>query len=338
MAWYRRPAIRTRPSTFTTIRKRRLYHWADEPPSVGGNSISDPTYNQNVFGWGLCGRHADQGCTIANAAGLGTWKISVPGDWQMQFFYDGQYHLFHSMITFYVFTRDNPPHIASADEIKADNSLVLNAEAEGRACPGFLLCGDTATWEANAINDYGNGGNGVVGTKWTGNMDLRLGQSFDRTWQAWDNEYPTPHTDADGGNISGPDAPYHHESQHDWEDYVNWPYWQPYGKIIPYINTSKATYRRWSNGTDTLAPDFRSAGYQAMLEPSSHDIATYNDDALTPDLHTATVGTLAEAVFKVSVPFYLTDASFSGDFVKNSSRRYVQGLHLQGWQQLDRRL
>ena len=62
--------------------KRRLYHWADEPPSVGGNDINDPTYNQNVFGWGLCGRHASQACTIANAAGFGQRKIAVPGDWQ----------------------------------------------------------------------------------------------------------------------------------------------------------------------------------------------------------------------------------------------------------------
>ncbi len=53
-----------------------------------------------------------------------------------------------------------------------------------------------------------------------------------------------------------------------------------------------------------------------LLDPLSHDIATFYDDAITPDLHPATVGTMAEAVFKVNVPFYITDASFSGDFVK----------------------
>ncbi len=299
--------------------KRRLYHWADEPPSVGGNSISDPTYNQNVFGWGLCGRHADQACTIANAAGIGQRKTSVPGDWQYELYYDGGYHLFHTMMTFYVFTRDVPPHIASSAEIAADNTICTAAAAEGRACPGFLLCGDTAAWEADACNHYSPAGSGVVSTLWTGNVDVRLGQSLYRGWDAWNNEYPTPHTDADGGNIPGPDAPYHHECQNDWKDYVNYAYWEPYGAIISYINTSKATYRRWSNGTDTLAPDFRSAGYQAMLQTGSHDLATWNDDSLTPDLHCAAANTTAEAIFKINVPFYITDAVFSGDFVKATS-------------------
>ncbi len=133
--------------------KRRLYHWADEPPSVGGNDINDPTYNQNVFGWGLCGRHACQGCTIAKAMGFGERKISVPGDWQMEFIYDGGNHLFHTMMTFYVMTGTNMTgHIASCDEIKANNNLVLNAVAENRACPGFLLCGDTASGEVSMVN------------------------------------------------------------------------------------------------------------------------------------------------------------------------------------------
>ena len=294
--------------------KRRMYHWADEPPSVGGNDINDPTYNQNVFGWALCGRHACNGCTIAKAVGFGQRKIAVPGDWQMEFIYDGGNHLFHTMTTFYVMTRGSNPHIASCDEIKADNNLVLNAAAEGRACPGYLLCGDTPAWEADAVNHYSDGGDASVTTRWTGNMDLRIGQTFNRTWAAWQNQHPTPSTNAD--SMAGNDPPYHHEAQHDWKDYVNFPYWEPYGQVISYIHTTKATYRRWSNGTDTLAPDFRSAGYQAMLESSSNNIATFYQDAITPDLHPSAINTQGEAVFKINVPFYITDANFSGTFVK----------------------
>ena len=171
------------------------------------------------------------------------------------------------------------------------------------------------------VNHYSDGGSGVVTTRWTGNMDLRLGQTFKRTWESWVTQRPNPTTNSDGA--AGPDEPYHHEANKDWKDTVNIPYWEPYSLTsaqstalnIPMV----PTYRRWSNGTDTLAPDFRSAGYQAMLESTSHDLATWNDDALTPDLHTATVGTTAEAVFKIAVPYYITDANISGDFVKTNA-------------------
>ncbi len=124
-------------------------------------------------------------------------------------------------------------------------------------------------------------------------------------------------TNADGD--PGADPPYHHECQYDYKDWNNFPYWEPYGQVISYINTSKATYRRWANGTDTLTPDFRSAAYQALLDPSSTGIATYYQDSITPDLHGATVNVQGQAVFKINVPFYLTDASFSGTFVRATS-------------------
>jgi hypothetical protein len=301
--------------------KRRLYHWADEPPGVGGD-INDPTYNQNVFGWSLCGRHASQACTIAQAAGggLSQRRIGLPGHWIYEVQYgDGTFHAYDTMTTMYVYNKATPRKVASCAEMKADTTLLANAVADGRACPGFLLCGDSVSGYQSMINSWSSYGSGAVATTWNGNMDLRFGQSFLRTWEAWQNEHPTPVTDADSGNIPGPDAPYHHECQNDWKDTVNYNYWEPYGQVISYIHTSKATYRRWSNGTDTLTPDFRSAGYQSMLDGTSHDVATYYNDGVTPDLHGATVGVQGEAIFKIDVPFYITDASFSGDFVKTNA-------------------
>ncbi len=96
--------------------KRRLYHWATEPPSPGGNNINDPTYNQNVFGWALCGRHASQACTIANAAGFvpHMMNISNPfGHWTYQLEYDGGLHHFDTMTTMYVFTTTARDTVAS---------------------------------------------------------------------------------------------------------------------------------------------------------------------------------------------------------------------------------
>ncbi len=298
--------------------KRRLYHWADEPPSVGGNVIGDPTYNHNVFGWALCGRHGAMGMTISRYAGFSdTRNVGVTGHNIYEVYYDGGWHLFDTMTTMYVFTKTTPPHVACLAEISADHSIMLNAVADGRACPGYLLCGDTADWYVGAADHWSDMGHTVQQTIWNGNMDLRSGQTYERTWEAWQNQCPTPRTNADSD--PGLDPPYHHESQHDWKDYVNYPYWEPYGVVIPYVHSSKTTYRRWSNGTDTITPDFRSGAYQDLLEPTSHDIASYYTDGLTPDLHTATVGTTAEAIIKISVPYYLTDASFSGDFVKTNS-------------------
>jgi hypothetical protein len=294
--------------------KRRLYHWADEPPGTGGD-INDPTYNQNVFGWSLCGRHATQARTIANAAGLGQRQIGLPGHWVYEVQYDGTWHTFDTMCTHYTYSRGAPRHINSADEIKMDNTLITLAQAEGRACPGLLLCGDDPTGYAAGYNSWGDFGGGVPSTTWTGNMNLRRGEAFYRGWDAWENEHPTAYTDADSGAVPGPDPPYHHEAQHDWKDYVNWLYWEPYGLVDPYIHPSKATYRRWANGTDTITPDFQTAAYQSLLY-SSTNIATYYTDGLTPDLHVNATGTLAEAVFRVQVPFYLVDGTISGTFTR----------------------
>ena len=197
---------------------------------------------------------------------------------------------------------------------------MLNAVAEGRACPGFLLCGDTPAGEADASTTTATAAAASVTTRWTGNMDLRIGQIVQADLGVLAEPAPDALTDAD--SAAGPDPPYHHEASNDWKDYVNFPYWEPYGLIMPDYGSNIAnepTYRRWANGTDTLAPDFRSAAYQAMLDQPA---TTSPPTTMTPSRPTctpATVGTHGEAVFKISVPYYITDASFSGDFVKTNA-------------------
>ena len=93
------------------------------------------------------------------------------------------------------------------------------------------------------------------------NMDLRYGETLDRTWNAWQNQHPTPKTDADGGNIPGPDAPYHHDAHNDWKDYGQLQVLGAVRRGHPATSTpTKATYRRWSNGTYDLRPDFTQRG------------------------------------------------------------------------------
>ncbi|HUW85235.1 MAG TPA: DNRLRE domain-containing protein, partial [Phycisphaerae bacterium] len=283
--------------------KRRTYHWAYQPPDMW-----DTVNVINNFGWVLCGRHASHNCTIlSNVPGMGHRQIGLPGHWIYEAYYDGAWHAFCTMTTMYTYNRAVPPAITSCAEYDADETLMLNAVAEGRACPGFLLCGDTPEWYADAMHSWSDSGSGVSPTDHSMDVTIPVGQSVDRTWEAWQGQT----FDAGG------DAHYHHEAQHDWKDYINYPYWEPYGAVISYIEPTKTTYRRWANGTVVLQPDFRSPAYQACLE-SSTNIRTYNDDGQSPDLHLAATGA-AEVIFKIDTPFMVTGGTISGTFYRNDA-------------------
>jgi len=292
--------------------KRRLYHWADEPPLMG-----DAVGNLNLFGWALCGRHVSIARTVVDCAGLSSRQIGLPGHWVYEVQYDGAWHLFDTMTTMYVFNNVNRTDVASAEQIKNNHSLLQNAVADGRACPGFLLCGDDPQWYVDALDSYSPGApsSGCASGGHSMDMNLRMDETIERTWEAWAGHHPPIYTFGD--------PPYHHEAQHDWKDYVNWPYWEPYGLIDPYINATKTTYRRWANGSVSLSPDFRTAGYQASTVSSSN-VATFYDDGLTPDLHLASLSGPAEIVFEISSPFWLTGGQIDGTFYRNDEGDRVQ--------------
>jgi hypothetical protein len=286
--------------------KRRMYHWGGFPPDY-----RDTVHNLNVFGWALCGSHATWNTRVLLAAGLtNSRKVSIDGGGHTchEAYYDGGYHFYDTMCTFYVFTRDVPPHVANCVEMGADHSLVLQAVAEGRACPGFLLCGDDVNWYANAMDNWAAMNQGEVSV-YSMDMDLPIGTVLERTDESLIGQYC-------------PNGPhYHREAQYDWKDAVNIPYWEPY--VLYGYEGKSVTYRRHANGYLTLEPDFRSAGYQAAVESSS-GIATYNDDALTPELHVAAVRSTAEVVFKVDSSFYMTDGWIDGTFYRTRSADVVR--------------
>ena len=298
--------------------KRRLYHWADEPPSGGNDRRPDLQPERLRLGPvrpprqpGLHHRQRRRLRVRARSA-----SPSRTGIYEVN--YDGTWHLFDTMTTMYVYNRASPPHIASCAEIEADNTLMLNAVAEGRACPGFLLCGDIADWYADADQPLQRRrqqrrrppAGRAHGPAHRPGLQADLGVLA--------NQHPTPRPADTAGRRRTTTRP-----AGDWKDTVNFPYWEPYDLIqLPTAPSTSTTPRPTAAGPTApirLAPDFRSAGYQAMLEPTSTNMATYNDDALTPDLHPATVGTTAEAVFKINVPFYITDANISGDFVQTNA-------------------
>ena len=293
--------------------KRRCYHWGQMP------QLNDDVINQmNIFGWALCGSEASMNAAIIKNMGLHPRTLSIDNGghtfWEVQYA-DGSWHALDTMTTFYVYNRATPRQLVSVAEIKADHSLALNAVAEGRACPGFLLCGDTADYFATGSDTWklkADPGDTAANTSM--NMDLPMGQALLRTSESWINQYYAYPTNT---------PPYHHEAANDWKDYVNLPYWEPYkldsaGNVAVGITGYSTTYRRWANGSLTLAPDFRSAGYQAGLV-SGTNLATFNDDSLTPDLHTAATGALATAVYKIVTPFYITDGTIDATFVRNGA-------------------
>ena len=290
--------------------KRRLYHWGAMPPNN-----QDVVEQMNVFGWALCGSQAGMNLAIIEQMGIHGRRISIDGGghtiWEAE--YGSKWHTYDTMCTYYVYNRSTPANIASMAEVKTDKNLVLNAVAEGRACPGFLLCGDTPSYFANGSDTWTVLGDpGDWPTTKSMSQTLRIGEGIKRTCESWATQFTNNTT-----------APYHHEAVNDWKDTVNLPYWEPY----KYDSTQNSavgisygtTYRRWANGNIALTPDFASAGYQAALQSGSTNIATYNDDGLSPELHTAATGAPAVAVFKIVTPYYITDGNLGGTFVKSGT-------------------
>lgn len=297
--------------------KRRYYHWGHLPPNGPGVTLDDPVYAINVFGWGLCFNHGPQGATIAKAAGLDGRKIDLYIDGVSrhtvyEVYYWDRWHLMDTMTTMYVFDRGSPPQIASCADIKADHWLMTAAVAENRTCPGFLLCGDSASWFAGACDGWAVTPGGIITQNWSMDMELHTGETFYRTWEHWANQHPP----IPSGTTAN-DPPYHHEASRDWKDTVNFPYWEPYKVVMPvYWGSTMNTYRRWANGTYDLKPDFRGGAYGTMLQSSSN-IATYSQDGQLPELRPAATGTMAEATWKIKIPYYLTDANVSGEFTRS---------------------
>ena len=133
--------------------------------------------------------------------------------------------------------------------------------------------------------------------------------------------------------------PYHHEASNDWKDTVNIPYWEPYTARHAPATPPSASPRRPPTAAGPTArsrwPRTSAAPATRRASVSSTNIATFNDDGLTPDLHTAATGTLAEAVFKIVTPFYITDGYIDGTFFRNSRQRHQPAVRLARRHDLD---
>jgi len=99
----------------------------------------------NSYGFQLCGSQAAVVRLLLNAAGVKARVISGSGGSELghtviEAWWDDKWHVFDTMTSFYVLTRDKQPDLASMQDLKEDVTLVTKAVEEGRCGPEFLYC------------------------------------------------------------------------------------------------------------------------------------------------------------------------------------------------------
>ncbi len=230
-----------------------VYHTDSEKCFGGGKKLNrDLMKSYNVFGCNLCGSQATTMVELAKKAACFEDQrvVSVPGHTIYELKYDGKWHTFDTMMNFYAFTDAAKTHIADLDELKANPDIAVKAVAEGRACPGYLLCGDTPTTFTKgrlAVLDYT-----YKVSEDQMNYSLCGGESWTRHF--------TPQFEAPAWCRPLVGAPPHHGCGfRDEKDPINFAYWEPYS--IKKISSKAAiSYRHWATGYWTYVPDFSDTG------------------------------------------------------------------------------
>ena len=205
----------------------------------------------NVYGCNLCGSQATTATELARKAGCfeDARVVCVPGHTIYELKYDGQWHTFDTMMNFYVFTDAAKTNIANLDELKATPDLALKAVEEGRACPGYLLCGDTPktfTGGRSSVLPYR-----CPPTETQMAYTLHRGESWTRHFLP---QFEAPAWCQPLGRGLGP---YHGCGGRDDKDSVNFAYWEPY--LIRSYGKVSRSYRHWATGFWEYAPDLHHA-------------------------------------------------------------------------------
>jgi hypothetical protein len=213
----------------------------------------------------------------------------------MEVHYGGAWHCLDPHMTFYVYNRASPRAIASVAELQEDATLAGEAVREGRAGPGFLLCGDAPTWfsgKTGWLLDHPFTPH-LGGDEEFGALRLRRGERYVRTWSV--GRYLHSHAFLDRY------APYHTCGlESDCKDPVNFPFWEPYA----WEDGQAASYRHAGSGFLEYAPDLRGGGWREAAV--RHANLTGDRETTRPGLHPVEGGIESEVVFSVSCPYVLT--------------------------------
>jgi len=238
----------------------------------------------NVYGCNLCGSQATTAVELARKMGCfeEARVVSVPGHTIYELKYDGKWHTFDTMMSFYAFADAAKTDVADLDQLKAHPGLATQAVAEGRACPGYLLCGDapaTFTGGRQGVNDYR-----CAPTDDQMKYTLLRGESWTRHF--------TPQFDAPTWcRPLGGTGPYHGCGGHDDHDAANFLYWEPY--LLKSFGKVSRSYRHYATGYWEYAPDL--SGPAGIADARSSGLAVA-DGALRP----AQAGQPAEFVYTLA--------------------------------------
>ena len=251
----------------------------------------------------------------------------------IQVYYDSDWHCLDPHMNFFCYDRSKQRKIASVQQLRADPTLAFNAVKEGRAIGGYLLCGDSPKWFASQKenpDDNGvsfssqhlicpkfspqhrfSGENKSDENKWYlesdgqwpemnieepfGNITLRRGEAYIRTWQPGKYWYKASWPEHYGC------GPIHTCGAADRTDSANWKLYEPHG-CKPGIgeHANHTFYRIWGVGRLEYRPEFANGHYKdACLGETNVKIA---GDALTQ----ADKSKPAEILFSVNSPYVIT--------------------------------
>jgi hypothetical protein len=257
----------------------------------------------NVYGCNLCGSQATTAVELARKMGCfeDARPVSVPGHTIYELKYDGKWHTFDTMMNFYVFTDQGKTNIANLDELKANPGLATRAVAEGRACPGYLHCGD-------AISTFTGGRQSVLDYKHapsTNQMKYTLLRG-----ESWTRHF-TPQFDAPAWcRPIGGTGPYHGCGGRDDQDSVGFPYWEPY--LIRQFGRVSRSYRYYGTGYWEYAPDLSSTAGIADAQSSGLHVAE-------GVLRAAAAGQTAEFIYTLAhCPWLLVNGRVTAKVVKGA--------------------
>jgi hypothetical protein len=281
-----------------------VFHWI-RTVLYHGDGPADLAYDFGVMvhtlGNGSCLRQTTPLALLLGKLGYESRSWVHDGHHMLEVKYGGQWHCMDPHMCFYVYDRSSPPKIASIEQLRTDASLAADAVKEGRACPGFLQCGDKP-------DVFGPGGEWVLDRGWPkmkvdepfGRITLRRGETYVRTWmpgdeklrfiKAWKFDYGPYHT-------CGLKA--------DKKDSVNWPLYEPHVSVAGKDGAYKSS-RHWAAGHLIYKPDLHSDHYQDAVVRSGNITHDRKKGLVAAD-----PAQPAEIVFSVKCPYAMTAGELS---------------------------
>ncbi|MFH1068348.1 MAG: hypothetical protein V1794_01900 [Candidatus Glassbacteria bacterium] len=276
-------------AVFNWIR-RVLYH-GDGPEEIAydfGKMI-------HSMGNGSCLRQTTPLALLLSRLGYQSQSWVHDTHHMLQVRYGGGWHCFDPHMNFYVYDRSSPRQVASIEQLRADSTLAWAAVAEGRAAPGFLLCGDSPRW-------FSGGGDWRQEEGWPemkveepfGQITLRRGESYTFEWLPGDYYYE--------GAWQFDCGPYHTCGPNDSKDPANWPLFEPHQAVVNGV----LCYRHWGQGRIAYYPDMFSDRFEDGVVRQRNILRLCPCFVLMPQDITRE----GELVFRQDCPYVVTGGEF----------------------------